>query len=484
MNRRTPLCRTRPGAPHPARANHRARFVLLPALLLTVAMCCGPQAHAAYTMTFRQVGSNVVGTGSGTINTSALTLSFGYSQTAAVWPNAAIAAVGPSGTAGTATFAWSGIAGPTSFGPAGETLADSGSGDIVGVEGWRPNLNLPRTYVSGASLSGTATWTNRTFSSLGMTPGSYTWTWGAGPSADSFTLRILPTIVVTTTADEDNGTTDPAQGTGTSLREAINAANNDGTLTEITFNIPGDGVKTITLSSGLTITQPVTIDGYSQPGASANTLASGSDAVLLIEINGNGANGLTITGSNCTIKGLAIGNCYAGIYLTGAGSTGNLISGNTVGLHADGATAFNNDYGIIFQDGANNNTVGGSSAAARNVLSNNNNSGVYFNAAPGAGNTISGNYIGTDAAGTAARGNGYYGVYLEGADNSTIGGTASGAGNLISGNTHGININSGATGNLVQGNKIGTNAAGTAALGNQYGVVMDGAPNNTIGGTA
>jgi hypothetical protein len=80
---------------------------------------------------------------------------------------------------------YSGFAGPTSFGGGTSENADSGNGDIVGLDSFR-NLVLPDGYVSGDDLSGTATWANQTFSSLGVTPGSYQWTWGSGAHADFF----------------------------------------------------------------------------------------------------------------------------------------------------------------------------------------------------------------------------------------------------------------------------------------------------------
>jgi hypothetical protein len=70
-------------------------------------------------------------------------------------------------------------------------------------------------------------------------------------------------------------------------------ANGSGGLDTINFNIPGTGVHTITLASDLpTITDPVIIDGYTQPGATQNTLAVGENAALRIEVNGNSKGGL------------------------------------------------------------------------------------------------------------------------------------------------------------------------------------------------
>lgn len=98
---------------------------------------------------------------------------------------------------------------------------------------------------------------------------------------------------------------------------------------------------------------------------------------------------------------------------------------------------------------------------------------------------IEGNFIGTDLTGTADLGNSFFGVFLNGAPSNTIGGTTAGARNVVSGNnSSGIRIAvAGATGNLVQGNFIGTDVTGLTALGNRDGIVVNGAPNNTFGGT-
>jgi hypothetical protein len=90
-------------------------------------------------------------------------------------------------------------------------------------------------------------------------------------------------------------------------------------------------------------------------------------------------------------------------------------------------------------------------------------------------------YIGTNAYGTEALGNGYDGVRLDGASFNTIGGNTREAGNVISGNNIGVSIESGAEANQVLGNFIGTNVFGTRSLGNSVGVLIDNARNNTIG---
>src|SRR5262249_12202590 len=147
----------------------------------------------------------------------------------------------------------------------------------------------------------------------------------------------------------------------------------------------------------------------------------------------------------------------------------NLIAGNSIGTDAMGTVARPNfSIGVRLLTG-HNNTIGGTTAGAGNLISGHSNAGI---AITDTGNFVQGNRIGTDATGNASLGNNE-GVVVQAANN-TIGGTAPGAGNLISGNTFdGVNLSTGATGSVVAGNLIGTNAAGTAALANgRYGVLV------------
>jgi titin len=163
------------------------------------------------------------------------------------------------------------------------------------------------------------------------------------------------------------------------------------------------------------------------------------------------------------------------------------VAGNIIGLAADGDTPLpNTSRGVGIVD-AHDNILGGNSAAAQNVVSGNSDHGILISGAA-TGNVIQGNYIGLNAAGTTARGNGNDGIFIFGVANTTIGGTAAGTGNVISGNAaFGVNISdTTAAGNLVQGNYIGTDKTGTLAVPNaSAGVLINlGAHNNTVGGTA
>ena len=123
-----------------------------------------------------------------------------------------------------------------------------------------------------------------------------------------------------------------------SLRQAILDANSNSGPDTIIFAIPGGGVHTILPTSPLpTITEAVLLDGYSQPGSSANTLSTGDDAVISIEIDGSNA-GTIVTGlidvatGGSTIRGLSVVNAQGGDGISVSGGGGNLVAGNFVGL--------------------------------------------------------------------------------------------------------------------------------------------------------
>jgi len=177
-----------------------------------------------------------------------------------------------------------------------------------------------------------------------------------------------------------------------SLRYAMTYANSTGGTDIITFNIPGYGPFTIQPHTALpTITDPVIIDGYSQPGASATS------PILLIEIDGTiagtGSNGLTIRGGNCTVKGLVI-NRFAGdgIQITNYG--GNIILGNYIGVDVMGESPEGNSgNGIEIINGSSNNKIGGVNFGEGNLISGNNGAGISILSNGATGNLITSNSI-------------------------------------------------------------------------------------------
>jgi CSLREA domain-containing protein len=269
------------------------------------------------------------------------------------------------------------------------------------------------------------------------------------------------------------------------LRAAIQEANATSGTDTINFAIPAGQEPVITPATQLpTITGPVTINGYSQPGAQPNTRAVGTDAVLKIVLSGASApnaEGLVIGASNSTVKGLVINRWFYGIYIDGLNSTGNRIAGNFIGTDPSGTQSAGNYDGVRLRYGSNN-TVGGTSAAQRNVISGNLFSGVSLGDGDTTANRVSGNYIGTDASGTKDLGNAHFGVNVDSVSGNTIGGTTAGERNVISANDQeGVTIY--ARGTRVTGNFIGTDATGTKDLGNsEQGVYVHGR-NNVVGGT-
>ena len=163
-------------------------------------------------------------------------------------------------------------------------------------------------------------------------------------------------------------------------------------------------------------------------------------------------------------------------------SANNTIEADWIGLNAGGTAAAGNGYGVYIDNVAGN-TIGGLVSAASNVISGNTNDGVYITGASATGNVVEGNDIGTNPSGNAPLGNGGNGVSTNSvATGNTIGGSVSGAGNVISNNTnYGVGLFT--SGNLVDGNTIGLNALGTGKLANLYGVGNT-AGGNTIRGTA
>ncbi|MBC8422438.1 MAG: hypothetical protein H8E01_00245, partial [Chloroflexi bacterium] len=203
---------------------------------------------------------------------------------------------------------------------------------------------------------------------------------------------------------------------------------------------------------------------------------------------GNGASYSIVGGDASGARNVISGNNdTAGVRIFDSGTSHNVVSGNYIGTNINGTAAIPNPSGVSIEQGAQYNTVGGSTPGERNLISGNDYVGVWIFGSSTDNNVVIGNYIGTDASGTAAIGNGHYGVALEdGAAYNTIGGSAPGERNIISGNhPAGVSVAWGAEHNTVRGNYIGTDVNGTTTLPNDgYGVqVGQGATDNVIGGS-
>jgi len=181
------------------------------------------------------------------------------------------------------------------------------------------------------------------------------------------------------------------------------------------------------------------------------------------------------------------GNTSLGVFLHGAGTSGNIVRGNYIGLDVAGTTAIGNESGVFISNSASDNVIGGTLVNERNFISGNQR-GVNIHDSDTTGNFVRGNHIGLGATGldvgnVGAGGSTGYGVLVDEASGNVIGGSLPGQGNVVSGNEFGISFFAGED-NIVQGNLVGTNAAGTAAIPNDFnGVTLRvGATNNLVGG--
>lgn len=309
---------------------------------------------------------------------------------------------------------------------------------------------------------------------------------GVGGSVAHAAPRL--TFTVNSTADADDGNCNVANCT---LREAILAANTAGAPASILFNITGGGVRTIRPTTPLPAitTNELEINGYSQPGASPNTLTVGDNAVLRIELDGHRApastNGLTLNSNSNVVRGVAINRFSDSAFLVFGDF--NVIEGNFIGTDATGMVARANGEGMNLCSGSIKNHIGSATPAGRNLISGNTYTGINMSRCsnPTAGNTVEGNYIGTNRNGDAALPNSI-GISLSGGSH-VVGGLNASARNVIAGNGYGI-VFYNAVDSIASANFIGTTANGKHALGNGtgvylYGYLVDGfSSGNRIGG--
>ena len=285
------------------------------------------------------------------------------------------------------------------------------------------------------------------------------------------------TNVVTTTADAGPG----------SLRAAIYyATDHPGSVVRFNIPVtdPGysNGVFNLHLTGQLPtlVANGMVIDGSTQPGFAGKPLIV-VDASQILPETFTSDTVLVYSASN-QLKNISFsGFNWNGLTLEYANATNNTISGCWFGVDPTGTNAAPNAYqGILIAGGASGNIIGGT-----NVLSGNLQYGIFISDSNTAGNVVLGNYIGTDASGSNALANGKSGVIIGGGTiNNVIGSTNSSGRNLLSGNTeYGIYLTN-TTGNVILGNYLGVNAPGTAALANQKsGVALFGGTQNIIGGT-
>lgn len=276
------------------------------------------------------------------------------------------------------------------------------------------------------------------------------------------------TFNVTTTADSGSG----------SLRQAIAAANAAPGTDTIAFAIPGSGVHEIFVLSSLPgVTDPVVIDGYTQPGSSPNSGSLGSNAQIRVVLVGTGSASvrglaLLVGADGSGVSGLAI-NRFGGSQIN-AIADDCVITGNYIGTDATGTIAYPSSPGsrLGVSVGGDRCRIGGPARADRNLVSGNSHVGVYVG---GSDVVVQGNLVGTERTGGSALGNtcgvsiGTTGTSAPPTLNARIGGLNSGVSaprNVISGNTRcGIEVVSG-QGHVIEGNLIGLAAFPIATIPN------------------
>jgi len=311
-------------------------------------------------------------------------------------------------------------------------------------------------------------------------------------------LCLLSASIVSANTYTVTNTNDSGAG---SLRQAITDANGNPGADLIQFNITGSGVQTIAIASSLpSITDPVTIDGYSQAGSAANTNPpdQGTNAQILIEIDGTNTTfpdsvlQFVAGSTGSVVKGLAINRDHFRAAIAILNVANVAVQGCFLGTDATGTSIPGAEtYGVLIDQSATNAKIGGTSPADRNLISGNTQAGVAFGnelAAGGDGHLVQGNLIGTDALGFNAMPN-REGIDIAAATtNSTFGGVTAAARNVISGNSdRGIIIShsigaANITGNVFEGNYIGADVTGLNVTGNAGNGIDSGAHGNLIGG--
>ncbi len=342
------------------------------------------------------------------------------------------------------------------------------------------------------------------------------------------------------------GTAAAANGSGVCISQGASGNTVGGDTSAERNVISGNGGFGVSVNGSGTDTNVISANYIGVTANGNSDLGNGYGGVSIVA----GAGDHIVGGASTAERNVISGNGWSGVHIEDSGTDGNQVYGNYIGTNRQGSAAIpNDDHGVYMDDGAQDNTVGGGSSGFRNLISGNTSWGVVVNGTgtdankikanyigvnptgdatlsngsgdvrifggaksnfvggdtagernlisgvgPGVSiggsgtnlNTVSGNYIGPNAAGDTALSSTNSGVYISsGASYNIIGGNAVGEGNLISGQGSGVVLeHEGTVGNTISGNLIGVNAAGTGALGNiAYGVeIRSGPQDNTIGG--
>ncbi len=258
---------------------------------------------------------------------------------------------------------------------------------------------------------------------------------------------------------------------GNTIRNCYIGVNAAGTAAAA---VSGDGVwiedSPNNIIGGTTTADRNILSGNGTPGTGGSgvfisgTLSTGNKIInnyLGTDVTGTAAlpnanNGLLIkfAPNNTVEKNLISGNIFDGAFIQGATATGNKVIGNLIGTNAAGTAALPNQNDGILLSFAPSNIIGGTTAAERNIISGNGNRGIWLYITGAAGNKIIGNYIGTDITGTLAIPNKSHGIMMQDAPDNFVGGTAAGEGNIIAFNQDQGVLVSPNTSMTAKGNKI------------------------------
>ncbi len=292
---------------------------------------------------------------------------------------------------------------------------------------------------------------------------------------------LLPTV--NSVSVSIDGTTQPGSSNPYGPEICINSTTN--LYYALCFPFSGGVVKSLIING---FQNGIVLTTYSTYPSGSCTISNcyigvnhdGSAAIS----NGNGIVLYDGVANNTISNNLISGNTTAGLLVQR--SNGNIIQGNKIGCDRTGMFAISNYYGVAIDSSASN-TIGGNTSAESNIISGNAYAGIGINSNISYNNSIKGNYIGININGAARTDTipNYYGIAINDSYNNTIGGSTAGERNIISGNPGGgISIDgSNAINNIIKGNYIGTNVAGTDSIPNSNGILLSGVSKNIIGGS-
>ncbi len=382
----------------------------------------------------------------------------------------------------------------------GKNIISGNGGDGIAISGAGTSANLVAFNDIGTDATGNAAMANAG-NGISISAGATGNTIGASVSGKTvigggnvISGNQLVGVSITDTGTSGNTVAGNLIGTDASGAKALGNASGVSIINGASNNTIGGKIE----DTRNVIAASTSINGYGVfINNSTDDLVSGNDIGIAedgVTALGNRSDGvyllnssaITIGGTTESSANTISANGDDGIDIDGGGT--NVVAANLVGTTSDGTTALGNTLsGLWIGTGSHDNTIGGVTATAANVISGNSGDGVHIEDAATTANVVEGNKIGTDEPGDKAVANEQNGIFIgDGSTNNTIGGTAAGAGNVISGNTLvGVLVSdNGTTGNLIAGNQIGTDESGTHALGNASGInIVSQAASNTIGGT-